>query len=529
MIKIDEIEIIALLCFLFGNGIILAIFKLVISWRTNHRNFDIKMNEMIRQNKQLCTSLIPYVYRDSLDKELIFFVKNDYKICAVLGPAGSGKTRFAQNLVIQNKWYSKYRYIYINNKNGVFFSSEDFINNYQITGKKRYIFIFDYYYENIKALNNLLDKATLSGRHKFIFIERDEALALTRILDRPEFTIIMGQHSMNAEMLAKVFCNQVLLLNKEKSKKTLEKKGLEFGKAIIEKIDPRFKRPIFAQLSAEIYIKEKDFSLETVNNKSQLLHYYWYYKFDQEKIESLHICNSDFQFILELDILLRILLLTASIAKKDIIVEKKDFIVFKIEGDDDKNKNFNTIIKESVSEKILNNLNTLKLDDLKALFNIGLKDFVKSGKNVKFLRIIAELDLVVEWVMYDSLKKWKSEKWLSKLTVFLHDKFNQNFINFIKRGTLDFPDIIELFADPSLGNPYQEFIDLVKSTVNEAYISENNEEYCLIIKDLIGKVPDVFKEEYQKYIYIEYLSFVKDMYKEFKKRNLTNTLMKFIP
>ena len=510
---------------LLGGGIILATVRYLANWRKNNRSFDVKMDGFIRQNKQLSNSLISYVNRKSLDEELDNFIDNNYIACAILGPAGSGKTRFAQNITHRNKLFSAYRYVYINDKNGLFFSTENFKNNYTLNGNRRYIFVFDYYYENVFAINNLLDKATLSGRHKFVFIERDSGWENTRILDRPEYSILMENHNMTQEMLASVFYNQVLLLNKKASKNDLRKKALNYAKTIDEKIDPNFKRPIFAQLIAPIYIKKKDFTLDNIDDKSQLLSTYWYYKFDDTKIHS--ICSSnDLEisdiFATQLDALLRILLLTVSISKRNIIIEKSDSLFFRIENETEISSKLNMIIQSILSESFIRSLGTIGLKEIKQLFGIVLKDFIKakSNSNEKSFIVVAELDLVAEWVLYDTLGKWKSD-WLPNFTSMLSNAYRENYVAFIKRGAIDFPDLIELLADPSLGSKKHEaFVDIIIQLVDEVFIADKHEKYYAIIEILMKKASELFADnEYDK-ICIEYLIKIKDTYMKFAQDSI---------
>lgn len=103
--------------FLIGGGGLIGFIK----WRKDRYKFDVRMNELINQNKQLTNSLISYVPRGSLETALQEFLDSNYIVCAILGPAGSGKTRFALNITKRNSRFSKFHYIYIDKKSGTFF------------------------------------------------------------------------------------------------------------------------------------------------------------------------------------------------------------------------------------------------------------------------------------------------------------------------------------------------------------------------------------------------------------------------
>ena len=520
---------------LLGGGMVLATIKYLANWRRNNRSFDLKMDEFIKQNRQLNDSLISYVDRKSLDKEIDNFLNNSYIACAILGPAGSGKTRYALNIAHRNKLFSKYRYVYINDRNGLFFASEDFKNNYLINGKRRYVFIFDYYYENVFGINNLLDKANLSGRHKFIFIERDYGWETTRILDRPEYLILMEKHNMTRLMLASVFCNQVFLLNRKLATKHLRQIAIEYATGIKEKIDPEFSRPIFAQLIASMYVQNCNFTLDNIDDKSQLVSKYWYYKLDEKKITPL-VSNIDTsEFIAQLDALLRILILISSISKKNILIEKRDFLYFQIEGDNPNSDQLNAVIKSILLESFIDKLESMNVKEIKQLFGIVLKDFVKSsrGSAISSFKIASELDLVTEWVLFDVLRKSRPD-WLPKILLFLSSFYRDNYVTFIKRSVMDFRDLVELLADPSLGNAkYKNFVDLISQLVDEAYLSENSSKYCDIIEELMAKAYVFFKPDECIKISTEFLLKIKECYlssfdQEIDKKQISEILINLV-
>lgn len=509
---------------LLGNGGLFAVYKIVAHARKDKHKFDAKMDELISQNKQLTESLISYVPRTTLDTALQDFLHSNYIVCAILGPAGSGKTRFAQNITKRNSCFSKYHYIYINEKSGAFFASEDFKNNFIINGRRRYVFIFDYIFENVIAINNLLDKALQSGKHKFIFVERDYGWSGKRLLDRPQFQISMEQHRMNAEMLANVFYNQVNLLNKKYSRKKLSNIGASYTEVIVEKIDPIFSRPIFAQLVASIFVNNETYDLSNIDNVSEVVEQYWYYKFNKYKIHSLvhnHLENVDSIFIENIEILLRIILLTASITKQKIVVTKKENVLFQIhEKGADENNMFYNLILDIFDDNFIQKLNMLESNELQQLFGITLNAYIVSNKRspLTTFDIFAELDLVSEWVLSDSLKRKSS--WVNKVIPFLSFVSKENYLAFLRRSSMDFPDVIQLF-----GSDETEFINLLLLRINEAYVSSNQFGYIAI-----GALASVAKKIYSvdKYnkIVIKALVEIKSCYKKTDNKELTEQLLK---
>src|SRR5699024_282990 len=126
---------------------------------------------------------------------------------------------------------------------------------------------------------------------------------------------------------------------------------------------------------------------------------YWYYKFDKDKISSVvhkHLKDVDAYFIENLEVLLRIFLLTASIAKEKIVVSKKNKVIFQIgDKETDKSTQFYNLIIESFDKTFIERLGLLEPDELQQLFGIILKDYLKpnSRNPTNTFEIFAELDL----------------------------------------------------------------------------------------------------------------------------------------
>lgn len=504
-----------------GGGVLIKFSQ----WRKNRYKFDIKMDELINQNKQYTNSLIAYVTRESLETALQEFLDSNYIVCAILGPAGSGKTRFALNITKRNSRFSKLHYIYIDEKIGTFFSGDDFKNNYTINGNRRYVFIFDYIFENVKAINNLLDKALQSGKHKFIFVERDYGWSEKRFLDRPQFQISMEEHKMNDEMLSTVFCNQVYLLNK-KYVKGIYNIALKYTKIIVEKIDPIYSRPIFAQLVASIFVRDEKFDLSKIDNISEIVEQYWYYKFDKDKISSVvhkHLKDVDAYFIENLEVLLRIFLLTASIAKEKIVVSKKNKVIFQIgDKETDKSTQFYNLIIESFDKTFIERLGLLEPDELQQLFGIILKDYLKpnSRNPTNTFEIFAELDLISEWVLSDSLKK--ENACVKKMVSFLSAAYRENYIAFLRRSSIDFPNVIELFGSDEI-----EFLNLLLQRINEAYLPNYSFGY-IAIEVLVSRAKKMYNEKIYNNIIIKALKELKKCYINTKNKELTEQLYELI-
>lgn len=331
---------------------------------------------------------------------------------------------------------------------------------------------------------------------------------------------------MNDEMLSAVFCNQVNLLNKKYRRRNVYGIALKYTKIIVEKIDPIYSRPIFAQLVASIFVHNENFDLSKIDNISEIVEQYWYYKFDKDKISSVvhnHLKDVDSYFVENLEILLRIFLLTASIAKEKIVVSKKDEVIFQI-GDKrtDVGNLFYDLIIESFDKTFIEKLNFLEADELQQLFGIILKDYMKpnSRNPMNTFEIFAELDLISEWVLSDSLKK--ENAWVKKIVSFLSIVYRENYLAFLRRSSIDFPDVIELFGSEEI-----EFLNLLLQRINEAYLPNYSFGY-IAIGVLTSGAKKIYSEETYNNIVIKALEEIKKCYIKTKNKELTEQLYELI-
>ena len=273
-----------LLTFIFGSGVGGVLIKYILEWRKNNRSFDIKMNELLRQNKFRGKEEIIYVPRTSLEKEFNDFLKSDKRVCKISGSAGSGKTRFALNITCKNRFYSKYFPVYIDKNSGKYFSSVFFRSLDSIQGHRRYVFIFDYVYENRVAIKSLLQLTERTHKHKYVFIEREyDYWEFNNYFDR-DFLILMESHKMDKDMLSKVFINS---LSKKRKSKKVQEDAFVIISSVIKKIDPQLKRPIYAKIAAEIYETNPKYDFMNIKDSQDIISRYWYNKFSADRVKDI--------------------------------------------------------------------------------------------------------------------------------------------------------------------------------------------------------------------------------------------------
>lgn len=508
------IDILPILTFLFGGGIGVVLIKGIIDWRKEKRSFDIKMNELIQQNIEYGKEQVAYVPRVSLERHLDCFINSISKICKISGSAGSGKTRFALNIINRNKLIGKYHYVYIDKNNGEYFTSSNFKDLDQIQGRRRYIFIFDYVYENRDAIKSLLQKTSQTQRHKYIFIEREyNWWEFNRLFDEEnDFIITMESHKMDSDMLTKVFYNS--LSYELRKKKNVQEDASAIIKAIINKIDPIFTRPIFSKIAAGIYKSNPEFDFDNVNGISQMIESYWYTKFSKDRVGLIcfkHNISIDDTFMAQLEILLRIILLIATISGSGIIVKKSSSISFIISANNTEQYSF---ISDLCDVHFLNIIESLPIEGLRQLFGVILKEHIKINRRKieDRFEIISELDIISEWVFLDSVKE--NNSWIKKLIVFFKRNFREGYNNFLKRGSLDFLDLVEQLEHSSSSNINEnEYLDLLIQRVHEVYQIDNSslkEAYKKNLLDLIDYAQKSFPE-------VEFYQISKSVLLEIKK------------
>ncbi len=432
---------------LVGGGIIWKVLPWGYSMYTKIHSFDIAMNRLNKQNKILAKRLGTYIDRPTLDAALNKLRDERYRVCAISGPAGSGKTRFALNVIKRNNFLSKYYYVYINKSNADYFDSAEFKNLRAIQGNRNYVFIVDYVYENVKRINSLIKLTEQTQRHKFILIERDyDGLRFPK-----DYEISMVDHKMDLNALCEIFLNtlptkmRVLKKTQEEAKKLIE---LIYGQ-----IDLADFRPVFAELSAKVYLDNPDYGnrlLESVSNYSDLIKLYWNYKVSPKRLEDKCLNYNiliDEAFMANIDILVRSLLLVTAVTKKDIIVEINDSnIKFTLNGALENIKDITRLIQTYCEKKFIESIGSLQIEGLREVFGVILKDSITINKNRRDnkFNITAQLDIVSEWLMSDSLTNG-AEHWINYLRLFLKENFNSDLCRFMARGAIDFPDLIQYF------------------------------------------------------------------------------------
>lgn len=482
--------------FLFGGGVI----GKLVSEGIRKYGFDIMMDDLNSQNEELLKKQGTYVSRRELESEIDSFINSNHNYCEIIGAAGSGKTRLALNIIKKNKLLSPYFYVFIN-KNNAFILDKEIQSIY---GKRKYVFIFDYVYENKERIRKILKLASQTNRHKFIFIERD----YTGLQLKCDHKILMENYSMSVKDLVKIYLNELCIaspknnMSEEEASKIIEK--------AYDKLDKQRIRPIIAKLLADIYDIGTD-NQKDIENMQDLIQLYWKYKFDNlhiEDIVSKYKLNADDIFMQNLDILVRSLLIIAAVTKRSILVKCIDGkVLYKIEGHDTDIVNLvNGFCGDSFSKEI----GRLPIECLIELFGGLLKEQLVTDRNNyrDSFTIVSDLDIVSEWLLYDILSQLKNQQvslhnttifWGDSLRLFLETAFPDDYIRFMARAATDFSDMIEYYgytlSDDIDLNEYILHVTYLLSTLYNAPDSKNRDKTLERLKNYLDSVAKNEKAE----------------------------------
>ena len=425
---------------LLGGGILWKLLPKLYDLYRKRYSFSIEMAMINKKNKLLAKKEGIYVARPELEAALNI----KYETCVIVGPAGSGKTRFALNLIKNNRLFSKYYYVYIHKNNAQYFDSEEFKNLRWINSRRNYIFIIDYVYENVELIYKLKDWSKQTKRNKFILLERDYSG-----LDFPEaHEISMQDYRMDTDSLCQIFLNE--LPRRQRKSKEIKEKAKKIIDLIYNQFDQDDIRPIFAKLTSSIFIDNPDYDeklLGEIKDYSDLIELYWNHKFYKKNVEDkcknsdLHV---DEEFMSNLNIVIRSLSLVAGVTKKDVVLECRNSRLTCLLGGE---RDITSLLDAYCEGDFLEKFGKLSIENIREILGIVLKDSIrwdKKARKNKF-RITANLDIISEWVMKDSLLLYKNEHWINDLQLFLRKNYHKELCKFMARAALDFSELTQYF------------------------------------------------------------------------------------
>ena len=415
-------------------------------------------------------------------------MKGEKRICKISGSAGSGKTRFALNIVRKNKIFTKFYPVYINKTNAERILKPQLKNQNIINSKRRYVFIFDYVYENTQVIKELLELCE-NKNYKYVFIERQ--YDYWNFDEGCDFIISMETYKMDDKMLTDVFANS-LGYRKRKIKKIYTDIN-EMVRSVISKVDPELKRPIFAEIAADIYKSDPS---------------------SKEDFEEL----KDYGEIL----------LIATITKNCLIISKiEDKISITINQ-----KEIYNDVRQLCSRKFIDEIEKLDLNSLKRLIGVGLKEHVRvdDKRMSAYFEVVSEVDIISEWVFCDWSEQHGYE--LEKFINFCRLNFKDDFLTFLRRGALDFHDLTEFFIydlDDPEKNEYRDYLIMIIGTAYNAENSAKEDKYKKFTIELLNRADEKFDKKERDAIKKSALKEIRADYMNDKsKKTLTQELLKNI-
>lgn len=192
------------------------------------------------------------------------------KCIFICGNGGAGKTTIAKYCNL-NKF--GHNVVIVNNK------------EYMPTAtdiKSNRIYFFDYILEFQDKIATLYNALRPNMHITFVLLERELAIDNLSQIIEPYETIDLNNNILTKKNLEEIIYDNILYdYNTAKSyycksyNNCSTEKIKEFAKDIIERIDPRFHRPIFAVIVAQLYKKNNNFDLRNLNNISELFQQYW--------------------------------------------------------------------------------------------------------------------------------------------------------------------------------------------------------------------------------------------------------------
>ena len=527
-IDLLRVWIFPFLVLMFGNGAFVFFIKWLLTRREQRCGFDTIMNEIHIYNRSQLKKVNSYVSRTTLEEQFQNFLKGEKRICKISGSAGSGKTRFALNIVRKNKIFTKFYPVYINKTNAERILKPQLKNQNIINSKRRYVFIFDYVYENTQVIKELLELCE-NKNYKYVFIERQ--YDYWNFDEGCDFIISMETYKMDDKMLTDVFANS-LGYRKRKIKKIYTDIN-EMVRSVISKVDPELKRPIFAEIAADIYKSDpsskEDF--EELKDYGEIISLYWKSKFNKERIKAMcktYRIQCDDNFIIQLDQLSRVLLLIATITKNCLIISKiEDKISITINQ-----KEIYNDVRQLCSRKFIDEIEKLDLNSLKRLIGVGLKEHVRvdDKRMSAYFEVVSEVDIISEWVFCDWSEQHGYE--LEKFINFCRLNFKDDFLTFLRRGALDFHDLTEFFIydlDDPEKNEYRDYLIMIIGTAYNAENSAKEDKYKKFTIELLNRADEKFDKKERDAIKKSALKEIRADYMNDKsKKTLTQELLKNI-
>lgn len=105
---------------------------------------------------------------------------------------------------------------------------------------------------------------------------------------------------------------------------------------------------------------------------------------------------------------------------------------------------------------------------------------------------------------------------------FLSAAYRENYIAFLRRSSIDFPNVIELFGSDEI-----EFLNLLLQRINEAYLPNYSFGY-IAIEVLVNRAKKMYNEKIYNNIIIKALKELKKCYINTKNKELTEQLYELI-
>lgn len=484
---------------------------------------------LVKKCKEM--QLVPLTGREKLLEDIYDWIKSVeennklYQYACLIGKAGIGKTRIAQELVRNIAYNGEIVYVGYEEIDKLSRKIKS-VNGIEI--HSNCIFIFDYIYEKVNKINEIIIAIKKNcGRHKvgFITIERDTTEKHLSLFEEDNYVSfnLESYTELNINQLSQIIADEFKLDNKCELPENFREKCKELAREIKERLNEG--RPIFAIMVGDIYCKDYyinkcETDIRQCSTMQSLLKHYWEHKCTDSYI--LHKLkgnkNSHIRDILnKCDKLAKILVLIKNITK----VEKLEITLSTLPFFKKEDIECSDIeICQFIWQNALKDLNALGVNKQKIekCMYYFLKEYAISNEMDASFKIVAEFDLLIEWILYNQyIIEKEDNQWLHKLIpLLMKEKYINVFLPMIYRAANDFKDITEIISVFQI-NPYREYLfDFTRKIIENEEIQEETIKYFRFLIEMLWTIPEFERNNYlQTEFEIDFVA----LFKEYKNQN----------
>ena len=427
------------------------------------RNIFRKKMPLCRRKKSF--NIVGVFGRDHLIDSILQWHNNNNtnKIALVSGAAGSGKTTLA--VTLKNCVYDSSSVIIVN-KGNTFYKEITDIRKM----KDNCIVCFDYVLEALDEIQNYIDQLFMNDSENnkklsIILLERDATTNILKpIVNSDKYSVLqiqLDEYALAEGALVDIVEYNVKSVVDNDSKNTTitRQEATKIAKMIVEQIDSKFRRPIFAVILATIYRQNQASHFDySVHSLDVLFSMYWdavtgFSKFlrkDEIKTEATVNYVKSLQNYVKLVSLLTTI--TASKIRCCPIGNILEIKLFDSNNDSINNVDLLALIRESLKATLAPDPDLVKW--LRFLYQHNYK-ISKAPEGIYIMPV--NLDMFSSWMLYKSIVEDSEQlsKWFSAISQTSNNRYYNETYSYIVRASEIFGyEIYEWFQSISIPKYY---------------------------------------------------------------------------